>query len=108
MHVILLERVENLGKLGDKVKVKPGYARNFLIPQRKAVYATSANQAAFEARRAELEKLAAQHLAEVEARRAQVEGLSLLIAAKVAGEGKLFGSVGVAEIAHAIEAKGLV
>lgn len=106
MQVILLERVENLGKLGEKVKVKPGYARNFLIPQRKAVYATTANQAVFEARRAELEKAAADQLAAVEARKSKLEGLSLQIAVKVAGEGKLFGSVGVAEIAQAIEAKG--
>ena len=106
MQVILLERVENLGKLGDEVKVKPGYARNFLIPKKRAVFATPENKASFETRRAELEKVAAQHLAEVEERRAQLEGLSLTISAKVSGEGKLFGSIGVAEIAQAVHDKG--
>ena len=106
MQVILLERVENLGKLGDEVRVKSGYARNFLVPHKKAVYATAANKTVFEARRAELEKVAAEHLSEANARRAQIDGLSISIAVKVSGEGKLFGSVGVSEIAHAIAAKG--
>ena len=98
MEVILLEKIENLGGLGDKVKVRAGYARNFLIPQAKAKYATAENVAEFEARRAELEKAAA------EARKAKIDGLEVTITAAAGGEGKLFGSVGTQDIAEAISA----
>ena len=104
MEVILLEKIENLGGLGDKVKVRSGYARNFLIPQGKAKYATAANVAEFEARRAELEKAAAEALAAAEARKEKVDGLELTITAAAGGEGKLFGSVGTQDIADAIQA----
>ncbi|MDX5332709.1 MAG: 50S ribosomal protein L9 [Gammaproteobacteria bacterium] len=104
MEVILLEKIENLGGLGDKVKVRAGYARNFLIPQAKAKYATAENVAEFEARRAELEKAAAEALAAAEARKAKVDGLEVTITAAAGGEGKLFGSVGTQDIADAISA----
>jgi large subunit ribosomal protein L9 len=102
MDVILLEKVENLGSLGDKVRVRAGYGRNFLIPQGKAMPATEENLEAFEARRAELEKAAADALATAEARCEQLEGLEIRIRAKAGEEGKLFGSVGTADIAHAL------
>jgi large subunit ribosomal protein L9 len=104
MEVILLEKVENLGGLGDRVKVKSGYARNFLIPKGKATEATRLNVAAFEARRAELEKAEAEVRAAAEARLAQLDGLALIIPAKVGAEGRLFGSVGPADIADAAAA----
>ena len=107
MEIILLEKVENLGELGDLVKVRPGYARNFLVPQGKATEATAENKAAFEARRAELEREAAQRLAAAEARRDQLEGLELSIPANAGTEGKLFGSVGPAEVAAAASAAGV-
>ncbi|MGD2074927.1 MAG: 50S ribosomal protein L9 [Gammaproteobacteria bacterium] len=108
MEVILLEKVENLGDLGDRVNVKPGYGRNFLIPSGKATPATEEHVKAFEARRAELEKAAADALAQAEARRDQLAGLSVTIRAKAGDEGKLFGSVGAADIADAIGAAGVV
>ena len=107
MEVILLEKVENLGNLGDKVRVRSGYARNFLLPQGKAKFATEANIAEFEARRAELEKMAAEALATAEARRDKFEAANISITALVGGEGKLFGSIGPADIAEAAQAAGL-
>lgn len=107
MQVILLERVQNLGELGDSVKVKPGYARNFLIPQGRAAIATSANLAEFEARRAELERQEAEALAAVQARAQALEGTEITIARKTGEEGKLFGSVGPQDIADALTAVGL-
>ncbi len=107
MEVILLDKVENLGNLGDKVSVRPGYARNYLIPSGKAKYATKENIAEFEARRAELEKAAAEALASAEARAAKLADLEVTITAHAGNEGKLFGSVGTAEIAEAISATGV-
>ncbi len=107
MEVILLEKVENLGGLGDKVKVRAGYARNFLIPKGKAKYATAENLAEFEARRAELEKAAADALSVAQARCEALEGKEVTITAKSGGEGKLFGSVGTVDIADALKAAGL-
>ncbi len=104
MEVILLKKVENLGALGNVVKVRPGYARNYLIPQGKAKMATKANLAEFEAIRAELEAEAQATLAAAEARKAQLEGMVLTIKAKAGNEGKLFGSVSNHEIADAIKA----
>ena len=108
MEVILLDNVENLGGIGDKVKVKPGYARNYLLPQGKATRATRENIAEFEARRAELEAKAAAAMAEARARAEKISGLKLQIRAKVGSEGKLFGSVGPVDIAEAAEAAGIV
>jgi len=107
MEVILLEKVENLGNLGDRVNVKPGYGRNFLIPSGKATPATEEHIKAFEERRAELEKAAADSLASAEARRDQLEGMAITITAKAGDEGKLFGSVGTSDIAEAIGAAGV-
>jgi len=107
MEVILLEKVENLGNLGDRVNVKPGYGRNFLIPGGKATPATEEHIKAFEARRAELEKAAADSLAAAEARREQLAELSITIQARAGEEGKLFGSVGTADIAEAVTAAGV-
>ena len=107
MEVILLEKVENLGGLGDRVQVKPGYGRNFLIPSGKATPATEEHIKAFEARRAELEKMAANALAEAEARRDRLSDMTITIKAKAGDEGKLFGSVGTADIAAAIVAAGV-
>ena len=106
MDVILLEKVANLGSLGDKVKVKAGYGRNFLLPYGKAVAATADNLKAFEARRAELEKAAAEKLAAAQARGEALEGASVTITSKAGEEGKLFGSIGVRDIADAITATG--
>lgn len=106
MQVILLEKVENLGNLGDQVKVRSGYGRNFLIPKGKATPATPDNIARFEARRAELEKAAAEALAAAEARKAGLEGLRVTITAKAGDEGKLFGSIGTTDIAQAVTAAG--
>jgi large subunit ribosomal protein L9 len=109
MEVILLENIENLGTLGDKVSVKSGFARNFLVPHGKAKVATAANLAEFEARRAELEKAAAGALGEAQTRQQAVEALGTLeITAKVGSEGKLFGSIGNTDIADAITAAGVV
>jgi len=102
MEVILLQRVDNLGNLGDKVSVKPGYGRNYLIPTGKAAPATAANLAAFEARREELERQAAGALKGAEARRDTLAGMVVTIARKAGDEGKLFGSVGTADIAEAL------
>ena len=107
MEVILLEKVENLGGIGDKVKVRPGYARNFLLPQGKAAVATAENVAALEARRAEFEAREAEHRAEAEARAEKVRELKLVIRAKSGPEGKLFGSVSTSDIADAAEAAGV-
>jgi large subunit ribosomal protein L9 len=106
MEVILLDRIENLGNLGDKVKVRPGYARNYLFPKGKAKFATPENIAAFEARRAELEQAAAQAQAQAEERRARLDGLELTMRAKAGAEGKLFGSIGTADIVEAVRAAG--
>lgn len=102
MDVILLEKLDNLGGLGDKVKVKGGYGRNYLIPTGKATPATPENVARFEARRAELEKAAAEALAAAEARRERLEGLEITITSKAGEEGKLFGSVGTGDIVRAV------
>ncbi|MCW8964504.1 MAG: 50S ribosomal protein L9 [Gammaproteobacteria bacterium] len=107
MDVILMEKVENLGDLGEKVSVKSGFARNFLVPKGKAKFATAENVAEFEARRAELEKIAAETLAAAEQRKAKAEDLKVVIAGKAGTEGKLFGSIGPREIAEAITAAGL-
>ena len=101
MEVILLEKIANLGALGDRVTVKAGYGRNYLIPQAKAVAATADNIEAFESRRAELEKEAAQILSAAEARATDVAALELTISANAGEEGKLFGSVGARDIAQA-------
>ena len=106
MDVILLEKVGGLGNLGDKVKVKSGFGRNFLVPYGKAVSATAENVARFEAQRAELEKVAAERTAEAQARAEKLAGLRITIAANAGDEGKLFGSVGTRDIADAITAAG--
>jgi large subunit ribosomal protein L9 len=102
MELILLQKVTNLGNLGDKVTVKPGYGRNFLVPQGKAVPATAANLAEFEARRADYEAKAQAALGGAEARRAKLEGTSVTIYANASTEGKLYGSIGPREIADAL------
>lgn len=107
MEVILLEKIANLGKLGDKVKVKAGYGRNFLIPQHKAAAATAENIAAFEVRRAELERLATEKRASAVARAEQLGQLCVTLSAVAGVEGKLFGSIGTADIAQAIAAAGV-
>jgi large subunit ribosomal protein L9 len=107
MEVILLENIENLGSLGDKVTVKAGFARNYLLPGGKAKPATAENLAEFEKQRAELEKQAAEALAEAETRKAAIEALGKVdITAKVGSEGKLFGSIGTGDIADALTAAG--
>lgn len=107
MEVILLENIGNLGNLGDKVDVKAGFGRNFLIPQGKAVPATADNVAQFEARRAELEAAAAETLAAAETRAAAINELGLISIGANAGEGgKLFGSIGTRDIADAVTATG--
>jgi large subunit ribosomal protein L9 len=107
MEVILLKKVENLGALGHVVSVRPGYARNYLIPQGKAKMATKANMEAFEARRAELEAEAEAALAAAQARRDQLAEMVLTIKAVAGNEGKLFGSVSNIEVADAIRAAGV-
>lgn len=106
MNVILLEKVQNLGNLGDNVAVKSGYARNFLIPQGKAKPATKDNIAEFELRRAELEKLAAEALVNAQAVYEKMNGLVLAIESVAGDEGKLFGSVGTQDIADALVVSG--
>ena len=106
MEVILLEKVANLGSLGDKVNVKAGYGRNFLVPYGKAVPATADNLKAFEARRAELEKAAADKLTSAQARAEALNGASFTISSKAGDEGKLFGSIGVRDIADAVSTSG--
>ncbi|MDH3587202.1 MAG: 50S ribosomal protein L9 [Gammaproteobacteria bacterium] len=103
MNVILLENVENLGNIGDLVKVKPGYGRNYLLPQGKAALATPENMKEIEARRAELEKAAGEERAAAKARAGAIEGMELVISANAGPEGKLFGSVGPIDIADAFE-----
>ena len=107
MNVILLDNVENLGAIGDLVTVKPGYGRNYLLPAGKAALATKANVAEFNARRAELEKAAADELAAAKARAELVDGMDLVIPANVGSEGKLFGSVGPIDIAEAFAKVGV-
>src|SRR5262245_38848200 len=107
MEVILLQKVDNLGGIGDRVKVKSGYARNYLIPQGKATLATAANVEKFEARRAELEAKAAGELAEAQARAKKLAGKVIRIRAQTGAEGKLFGSVGTVDIAEACEKLGV-
>jgi large subunit ribosomal protein L9 len=101
MQVILLQKVANLGNIGDLVNVKSGYGRNFLLPKGKATVATADNVAKFEARRAEFEKKAREELAAAQARGAKLQGFKVTVAAKAGTEGKLFGSVGTADIAEA-------
>ena len=106
MELILLQRVTNLGDLGEKVKVKPGYGRNYLVPQGKAVPATPANIAEFEARRAEYEAKAQAIADEAQARLAKIDGSSVTIYANASTEGKLYGSVGPRDIAEALTKAG--
>jgi len=106
MDIILLERIDNMGSIGDRVTVKPGYARNYLIPQGKATFATAENLAKFEARRAELEKKAAGELAAAKARAKELEALALRIEVQAGPEGRLFGSIGTADIAAACAEQG--
>ena len=106
MQLILLQNVLNLGKLGDKVTVKPGYGRNFLVPHGKAVPATEANLAEFEAKRAEYEAKANAILGDAEGRKEKLEGATVTIKANASTEGKLFGSVGPRDIAEAFTAAG--
>ncbi|MEI6687536.1 MAG: 50S ribosomal protein L9 [Planctomycetota bacterium] len=107
MQVILLEKVKNLGNLGDKVKVKPGYGRNFLIPQNKAVFATEKNVVLFEERRSDLEKKALQLFASAEQRASKLNDVTVVISAQASDEGKLYGSVGPSEIKDALTAKSI-
>jgi large subunit ribosomal protein L9 len=107
MEIILLEKVDNVGGIGDRVSVKSGYARNFLIPQGKATLATAANIAVFEARRAELEAKAAAELAAAQGRAKKLEGMVLKITMQAGAEGKLFGSVGTVDIAEEIGKRGV-
>ena len=106
MEVILLEKVVNLGNLGDKVNVKSGFARNFLVPQKKAVMATKEKIAEFESRRAELEKAAAEKLSAAQQRADALSKVEVVITHKAGEEGKLFGSVGTQDIADAVTAAG--
>lgn len=106
MELILLEKVKNLGNLGDKVNVKPGYGRNYLLPTGKAARANAENIAAFEARRAEYEAKAKDELSGAEARAAKLDGAEVTIAANASPEGKLFGSVSTRDIAEALVAAG--
>lgn len=107
MQIILLEKIANLGSLGEQVTVRPGYARNFLFPQGKAVPATKANVEQFEARRAELEAEAAAKLADAQARKEQIDSLELSVAVKAGDEGKLFGSLGNRDIAELASSAGV-
>ncbi|MDP7536873.1 MAG: 50S ribosomal protein L9 [Methylococcales bacterium] len=107
MEVILLEKTGKLGSLGDRVSIKSGYARNYLIPQGKAVIATKAKIAEFEQRRAELEKIEADKLAVEQARAQKILGLDITITQKAGEEGRLFGSVGTQDIADAVTAAGV-
>ena len=106
MDIILLEKVENLGNIGDQVKVRSGYARNFLLPKGKATLATPENVAIFEERRAELERKEAEERSAAEARAASLNGLSLQVKANAGPEGKLFGSLGTVDIVEACAAAG--
>ena len=106
MEVILLQKVANLGNVGDRVKVRSGYGRNFLLPQGKATLATPENIERFEARRAELERQAREHLQSAEERAAALKDFKLTIQAKAGTEGKLFGSIGTSDIAEAVTRTG--
>jgi len=106
MEVILLKKVANLGNIGDKVKVKSGYGRNFLLPTGKATLATAANVARFEAQRAEFEKKAAADLSTAEQRAIALKDYRLTISAKAGSEGKLFGSIGTGDIAESLTRAG--
>jgi large subunit ribosomal protein L9 len=107
MEIILLQKVDNVGGIGDLVRVKSGYARNYLIPQGKATLATAENKAKFELRRAELEAKAAAELAAAQARAKKLEGLVVKLEMQAGTEGKLFGSVGTVDIAEAITKQGI-
>jgi large subunit ribosomal protein L9 len=107
MEIILLEKIANLGNLGDKVVVKPGYGRNFLIPKGKAVRASAEKLAEFEQRRAELEQKAAASFAAAQARAEALSKLNVTIVQKAGEEGRLYGSVGVKDIADAVTAAGV-
>lgn len=108
MEIILLEKIRNLGVLGDKVKVKAGYGRNYLIPQGKAVYATAVNIEKFEQRRAEFEKHAAEVLASAQEKQKALAALGVVtVKSKAGDEGKLFGSIGTRDIAAAVTAAGI-
>ncbi|HQT31894.1 MAG TPA: 50S ribosomal protein L9 [Thiobacillus sp.] len=106
MQIILMDKVVNLGNLGDVVKVKDGYARNFLIPSGRARRATQANMAAFAAQKAELERLAAEKLADAQRRGEKLEGSSVKISQKAGVDGRLFGSITNADIADALKTQG--
>jgi large subunit ribosomal protein L9 len=106
MEVILLQKVANLGNIGDRVKVRSGFGRNFLLPQGKATLATPENVARFEERRAELERAAREHLSSAEERAAAMKDFKLTIRAKAGTEGKLFGSIGTSDIAEACTREG--
>lgn len=103
MKVILVEKVRNLGNMGEVVNVRPGYGRNFLIPQQKAVSATAANMSKFESQRAELERKAKEAFALAEKQAAQVNGKSIAITAKTGDEGRLFGSIGTSDLSKLIK-----
>lgn len=107
MKVILLEKIRNLGELGARVSVKPGYARNYLIPKAKAVLATAENLLAFEDKRSELEKAAVERLDASRLRAEQLGALRVIIRSRVADEGKLYGSVTANDVVRAIQASGL-
>lgn len=107
MEIILLQKVDNVGGIGDRVRVKSGYARNYLIPQGKATLATAANIAKFESRRTELEAKAAGELAAAQARAKKLEGLKIKIEMQAGTEGKLFGSVGTVDIAEEVGKRGI-
>jgi len=106
MEVILLQKVANLGNIGDRVKVRSGFGRNYLLPQGKATLATPDNIARFEARRAELERLAREQLSSAEERAAALKDFKLTIQAKAGTEGKLFGSIGTSDVAEACSRAG--
>ncbi|MEE9322842.1 MAG: 50S ribosomal protein L9 [Granulosicoccus sp.] len=106
MQVILLEKIDNVGVLGDLVNVKSGFARNFLLPQGKAEIASKENVEAFKVRRAELEKIQAETLATAEARKEKIDGLNITVTSRAGTEGKLFGSIGTEEIRQAVETAG--
>ncbi|WP_298140060.1 50S ribosomal protein L9 [Acidiferrobacter sp.] len=106
MQIILLEKVRNLGDLGDQVTVKPGFGRNFLIPQGKAVRATPENKARFESERAERERRQQEHLANAQARAERMSGVTVQLIRKAGEEGRIFGSVGTSDIAEAMIAAG--
>ena len=108
MEIILLEKIANLGNMGEKVNVKPGYGRNYLVPQGKAAAATAGNIAEYEARRVELEKASADAMTAAQARREELLEKVVTIASHAGEEGKLFGSVGTADIARALTDSGVV